>query len=65
MTNHLHEWQYRREFNRLVCYCGNMLTNGGVPCDMEDGPCACGAWHSHGEEIEDQDTGLKIVGVIK
>lgn len=20
-------------------------TNGGVVCDMIDGPCACGAWH--------------------
>jgi len=19
------------------------------PCDMTDGPCACGAWHDHGE----------------
>lgn len=20
------------------------------PCDMTDGPCACGAWHDHGDE---------------
>ncbi len=20
-------------------------TNGGVRCDVVDGPCACGAWH--------------------
>ncbi len=23
------------------------LYNGGVRCDMDEGPCACGAWH-HG-----------------
>lgn len=26
-------------------------TNGGQPCDMAAGPCACGAWH----EISDQE----------
>lgn len=25
--------------------CVNGRTNGGVPCDTEDGACACGAWH--------------------
>ena len=24
--------------------------NGGQECDMDDGPCACGAWHSPDEE---------------
>lgn len=24
-------------------------TNGGVLCDVDDGPCACGAWHHPGE----------------
>lgn len=24
--------------------------NGGQKCDMDDGPCACGAWHSKDEE---------------
>jgi hypothetical protein len=23
----------------------NVPTNGGVECDVIDGPCACGAWH--------------------
>ena len=21
-------------------------TNGGIPCDMLVGPCACGSWHN-------------------
>jgi hypothetical protein len=28
---------------------GVIRTNGGVRCDMEIGPCACGAWHQAGE----------------
>lgn len=23
----------------------DMGTNGGVRCDVREGPCACGAWH--------------------
>ena len=23
----------------------DMGTNGGVQCDVTEGPCACGAWH--------------------
>lgn len=23
--------------------------NGGIICDMDEGPCACGAWHILGE----------------
>ena len=23
----------------------NLGTNGGIRCDVTDGPCACGAWH--------------------
>lgn len=23
----------------------NLGTNGGVKCDVTEGPCACGAWH--------------------
>jgi len=26
--------------------CYNVCSD---PCDMTDGPCACGAWHNHGE----------------
>lgn len=25
--------------------------NGGQKCDMDEGPCACGAWHSKQEKI--------------
>lgn len=25
--------------------------NGGQKCDMDVGPCACGAWHSKEEKI--------------
>ena len=39
--------------------CGNPARhhthymNGGVVCDMIDGPCACGAWHDgEAEHIE-------------
>ena len=24
---------------------GGFRYNGGVKCDMTEGPCACGAWH--------------------
>lgn len=48
----------------LGCWCaplpchGNVLielihrTNGGVECDMFDGPCACGAWHKKEEFLK-------------
>jgi hypothetical protein len=27
-------------------YISKARTNGGVQCDMDSGPCACGAWHN-------------------
>lgn len=27
------------------------ISNGGVACDVADGPCACGAWHNKKEMI--------------
>ncbi len=29
---------------------GWMRYNGGQECDMDDGPCACGSWHTVDEE---------------
>jgi len=26
-------------------------SNGGIRCDVDDGPCACGAWHKQPENI--------------
>lgn len=28
------------------------IMNGGEPCDVKIGPCACGAWHHDGELVE-------------
>jgi hypothetical protein len=33
--------------SKLICVWKRIKkkTNGGVVCDVVDGPCACGAWH--------------------
>jgi hypothetical protein len=28
-----------------------LFSNGGEECDVVDGPCACGAWHSRQEMV--------------
>jgi hypothetical protein len=33
------------EFALLEAHEGLFGTNGGVSCDVPEGPCACGAWH--------------------
>lgn len=30
----------------LDAHAGTHGTNGGVKCDVAEGPCACGAWHN-------------------
>ena len=43
---------------RPCAECGRMgqdfmhLTNAGLVCDALDGPCACGAWHKDGEQLD-------------
>ncbi len=39
--------------------------NGGVQCDLDDGPCSCGAWHKVTEDRVKQypiwrDTSIKF-----
>ena len=29
----------------LQCHEGAFGSNGGVKCDVMEGPCACGGWH--------------------
>ena len=29
---------------------GRYGTNGGVGCDVREGPCSCGAWHHRDEK---------------
>lgn len=29
----------------MEAHAGLCGSNGGVPCDTREGPCACGAWH--------------------
>jgi len=31
---------------------GSLGYNGGVACDVTDGPCACGGWHKSGKSSE-------------
>jgi hypothetical protein len=56
-----HPEQHRHTFDALQACCYlkgaidlatmeahssvNLGTNGGVRCDVVEGPCACGAWH--------------------
>lgn len=63
---HAHPEHHRHSYDDLVrcCFVNGAIdlslveahsgtvgrTNGGVRCDVELGPCACGAWHEEGEE---------------
>jgi hypothetical protein len=29
-------------------------TNGGIECDSDNGPCACGAWHKPDDILPEQ-----------
>ena len=44
---------YRHPSSKLVSWPRDWLVNyfngGGDPCDMLEGPCACGAWHHAAE----------------
>lgn len=48
---------YRHPSSKLVSWPSDWLVNycngGGDPCDMLEGPCACGAWHREHEWQDD------------
>jgi len=51
-----HNWQamsgdeLRAELDRIE-KSKTHRSNGGIRCDVDDGPCACGAWHKQPENI--------------
>lgn len=49
------------DLSKVECHRGSCGSNGGVPCDVDEGPCSCGAWHMRtecevcGQMVTDRD----------
>jgi len=48
--NYPHEYPVFDKALKSAYRTGWRRWNAGVECDMDAGPCACGAWHNHDEQ---------------